>query len=93
MRTDDINALAGQRADKKGGNMKQHSQQRGARGIRVALPTSKSCHSQVSVACVNLIAGDVWTSFYDKVKEVKDGWQAVASLKTQSRSSVSHPHE
>jgi splicing factor 3A subunit 3 len=34
MRTDDINALAGQRADKK--------------------------------------AGDVWTSFYDKVKEVKD---------------------
>ncbi|CAE7467997.1 ATO [Symbiodinium sp. CCMP2592] len=34
MRTDDINALAGQRADKKG--------------------------------------GDVWTSFYDKVKEVKD---------------------
>ncbi|CAE7217941.1 ATO [Symbiodinium natans] len=45
MRTDDINALAGQRADKKG--------------------------------------GDVWTSFYDKVKEVKDGWQAVASLKTQ----------
>ncbi|CAE8630013.1 unnamed protein product [Polarella glacialis] len=34
MRTDDINALAGQRGDKKG--------------------------------------GDVWTSFYDKVKEVKD---------------------
>lgn len=34
MRTDDINALAGQRADKK--------------------------------------SGDVWTSFYDKVKEVKD---------------------
>merc|ERR1719411_2500401 len=34
MRTDDINALAGQRADKK--------------------------------------QGDVWTSFYDKVKEVKD---------------------
>lgn len=34
MRTDDINALAGQRSDKK--------------------------------------AGDVWTSFYDKVKEVKD---------------------
>merc|ERR1719259_1314587 len=34
MRTDDINALAGQRSDKK--------------------------------------QGDVWTSFYDKVKEVKD---------------------
>merc|ERR1719311_773157 len=34
MRTDDINALAGQRSDKK--------------------------------------TGDVWTSFYDKVKEVKD---------------------
>merc|ERR1719436_207172 len=34
MRTDDINSLAGQRADKK--------------------------------------QGDVWTSFYDKVKEVKD---------------------
>merc|ERR1719277_123102 len=34
MRTDDINALAGQRSDKK--------------------------------------AGDVWTAFYDKVKEVKD---------------------
>merc|ERR1719253_954944 len=34
MRSDDINALAGQRSDKK--------------------------------------AGDVWTSFYDKVKEVKD---------------------
>ena len=81
MRTDDINALAGQRADKKGGRcaladvLLQHSAVKAA-----ALLACLADH----VRQLASMTGDVWTSFYDKVKEVKDfHQQALLSLLEQ----------